>query len=258
MRARTPHARIAARTVGLIVAAAMVVEGGSSLATHMAHDQRSLQRALPAQLTRLDVDLPGHVTIQGNAGATPVAIQTVHTGLTAPRVDFEATSGSVRYIADCRWFDDRCSVDARLIVNPDVPVTVRSSSGGVTLRALRGPAELVSDSGNIAVSDTTGDLALRTDFGNIRAVEVGAGRLVGRSDSGNVSVTMAVAPQQVTLRTDSGNVELVLPEGPETYRIDATTDSGATEVLVRTDPTSTRVITLRSDSGNVSVRYARP
>jgi DUF4097 and DUF4098 domain-containing protein YvlB len=75
------------------------------------------------------------------------------------------------------------------------------------------------------------------------------------SDNGRVSLAFASAPTTVTATSDNGRVEVVVPDTADTYRVDAQTDTGSTDVGVRTDPTSDRSITAETDNGSVSVRY---
>ena len=48
---------------------------------------------------------------------------------------------------------------------------------------------------------------------------------------------------------------VVLPDTPDAYAVDIDTDNGSEHNDVRTDPASSRTITLSSDNGNVTLRY---
>ena len=48
---------------------------------------------------------------------------------------------------------------------------------------------------------------------------------------------------------------VVLPDTPDAYAVDIDTDNGNVRNDVRTDPTSSRTITVSSDNGSVTVRY---
>jgi hypothetical protein len=50
-------------------------------------------------------------------------------------------------------------------------------------------------------------------------------------------------------------VTVEVPDGPTTYRVDASSTGGSAHTLVRTDPTSDHLITARSSGGGVTVRY---
>lgn len=64
------------------------------------------------------------------------------------------------------------------------------------------------------------------------------------------------APTKVDARSSSGDVTVLLPNGTETYRVDADTKSGDEVSRVKVDPASTRIITLETSSGDATVEYA--
>ena len=48
---------------------------------------------------------------------------------------------------------------------------------------------------------------------------------------------------------------MVVPDTPDTYRVEVDTDNGSTDVGVRTDPDSDRSIRAETNNGSVSVHY---
>jgi hypothetical protein len=59
------------------------------------------------------------------------------------------------------------------------------------------------------------------------------------------------APTNVQASSDGGDVEIALPDTPDAYRVQLSSDGGETSGPIRTDPTSSRVITASSNGGNV-------
>ena len=75
------------------------------------------------------------------------------------------------------------------------------------------------------------------------------------SGDGHVRLTFDAAPQQVEASSGDGSVTVVVPDTPDTYLVTAHSDDGGTDVRVRADPTSDRVINAHSSDGSVTVRY---
>ncbi|EHR53761.1 hypothetical protein SacmaDRAFT_5645 [Saccharomonospora marina XMU15] len=87
------------------------------------------------------------------------------------------------------------------------------------------------------------------DSGDLELDSVGAVRV--SADSGDIRLWLDRV-ERVSARADSGDIEVTVPSG--SYRITGDTDSGDREIGVATDPASTRVLDLSTDSGDVTVR----
>ncbi|HWM22821.1 MAG TPA: DUF4097 family beta strand repeat-containing protein, partial [Ilumatobacteraceae bacterium] len=94
-----------------------------------------------------------------------------------------------------------------------------------------------------------------TDNGRIDATGVRSTTVSADSDNGSVEIVMVSPPRELQATTDNGSVDIVLPDTPDAYAVDIGTDNGSERNDVRTDPTSSRTITLSSDNGDVTVRY---
>ena len=75
------------------------------------------------------------------------------------------------------------------------------------------------------------------------------------SDNGSVRLTFAEPPRNVEATTDNGSVEVVVPDDDTTYLVDIDSQHGSTDIGVRTDPDSDRLVRGRTQNGNVTVRY---
>jgi hypothetical protein len=60
-------------------------------------------------------------------------------------------------------------------------------------------------------------------------------------------------PQRVQISDSSGDITLVLPPGPTTYRVSASTSSGSTSINVPQSLTSPHVISATDRSGNITI-----
>jgi hypothetical protein len=127
-----------------------------------------------------------------------------------------------------------CSASYELAVPEAVRVSVQTTSGNVRMTGFNGDAAVGTRSGNIDVEAYCGF------------------QLSARSESGNVYVATACAPQSLSLLTASGDATALVPPGR--YRIAASAGPGGEHVSgLRPDPTAPFTIAAHSTSGSVSV-----
>jgi hypothetical protein len=103
-----------------------------------------------------------------------------------------------------------CAARYRLTVPNNVPVTIRTGSGDVSLSGFRGSARITTEGGDIAADSYCGFV------------------LQARADGGDIAASASCAPEQLDLRTRSGDIRAVVPPGR--YRIDAETSAGTPSV----------------------------
>jgi hypothetical protein len=104
-----------------------------------------------------------------------------------------------------------CSARYRVVVPDNVPLTVRTGDGSVTLRGYRGSAVVTTGRGDIAISGFCGfSLEARAEAG------------------GDVTASTACPPPQLVLRTTTGKVHARVPPGR--YKIDTSTAGGGPDV----------------------------
>jgi hypothetical protein len=129
----------------------------------------------------------------------------------------------------------RCRTDLMIDAPPDIDVEVRTDSGNVDLRGLRGRADIHTNSGDISTQ-------------RLEPITVKAW-----TSAGNVSLDLFGSPTRTDARSDAGDVRVVVPYGP--YRVDATTDAGDVKVegLIR-DDLAPQAIEALTDAGNITVR----
>ena len=111
------------------------------------------------------------------------------------------------------------------------------------------------DNGSIDIRGADGPLRATTDNGSVHATGVRSETVSVDSDNGSVEIEMVTPPLALEATTDNGRVDVVLPDTPDAYAVDIDTDNGSERNDVRTDPTSSRTITVSSHNGNVTVRY---
>ncbi len=127
-----------------------------------------------------------------------------------------------------------CSASYELAVPEAVAVRVQTKDGNVRMTGFNGDATVATGSGAVDVEAYCGF------------------RLSARSQSGNLYVATACAPQNLSLVTDSGDAVALVPPGR--YRIGASGGAGRGQVTgLRSDPTAPFSIDAHSVQGSVTV-----
>ena len=209
-----------------------------------------------ADITAIDVDAEnGSVEIIGGEGDEIRLVAEISHGLrpTSHRAEVEGSTLVVR--SSCPFFDTWCHVDYQLEVPADVAVTANVDNGHVTVRDVTGDVDVDGDNGSVELARLTGSLDASTDNGSVVATGLRSAAVRADSDNGRVSLSFAEPPENVQATSNNGSVEIVLPEGDESYHVEADTHHGSTDVAVRTDPDSDRLIVGRTSNGSVTVRY---
>lgn len=248
------------RIAGSVIAALMIAYGTASAVGALAHDTWSDRRVIDTRVSVVDVanSTGGAITVVGDDDADSVTIDmTVSRGLQTPRHTEEVEGNRLVVRNGCGWFANVfCQIDYLIHVPPGVSLIARADGGSVEVSNLKGFLDLSSDGGSLVVRGGEGEsVRLDTDGGNVEVTGLAAGSIEARSDGGTVRLDLAGPPRAVVASSDGGDVEIVLPETPDAYRLDLSSDGGTTSGEVRTDPSSDRSITGSSDGGDVTVRY---
>jgi hypothetical protein len=146
-----------------------------------------------------------------------------------------ATGGTLAIRSRCpRTVVSVCHAAYRLTVPDSVPLVVRTTSGDVRFGGYRGSAQIDTRSGDVDVDSFCG-------FG-----------LRARSESGDVAVGTACAPERLELRSRTGDVLALVPPGR--YQVDAESDDGERTVrgVEATDDAPFQIQAL-STAGDVTV-----
>ena len=162
------------------------------------------------------------------------------------RVTDRACTADVAFACEVRWL---------LQVPREVDVEVTTQTGSINVSGMNNTVKVVSDSGSVRVDAPSGRLVtLRSRTGSVMAQNVRSDQVVATSVKGSVSLTFRSPPSLVVGRSDTGKVGVVLPDGDETYRVEAkSSQDGSRTVTALQDPDSRRRINVRSGKGDVSV-----
>ncbi len=148
-----------------------------------------------------------------------------------------------------------CEVRWLLQVPRDVDVEVATQSGSINVSGMSNTVKLVSETGDVRVDAPSGKLVtLRSKTGSVTAQNIRSEQVVATSTDGAVSLTFQEPPALVVGRSETGKVGVVLPDGDESYRIEAkSSQDGSRTVTAKDDPDSRRRVNVRSNKGDVSV-----
>lgn len=245
------------RRYGIAISVALILGGLYWALTGLTEDTKTTQDSYPVD--------GGAVTIE--TGSTDVEIRSGEgTAITVDR-RFErnvfGSDPSERYddgtlkinASDCGFISFGCDTHYVVSVPKDVKLTVKGSSGDLTVSGVPGGADLKTSSGSITVRDVGGSLRLESSSGRLEAADLTATTVSTKSSSGDVDLDFASAPQSVEAESSSGDVEIQVPSGEESYRVDIDTSSGDESANVKIDPSATRTIKADTSSGDVTVEY---
>lgn len=141
--------------------------------------------------------------------------------------------------------------DKRVTVPAGIPVTGRTSNGGITLSAV-GDVDVRTSSGQIRLEKISGDVSARTSDGQVvgRAV---AGHVEAQTSNGTIDLATAKA-QDVRAVTSNGDIKLAVPAGH--YQVSAHTSHGDRTIGVADESGAPHRLDLRSSNGDITVESA--
>lgn len=243
--------------IGSVLTAGALVFTTGNIISQLAHDEETITDTFDAaDLSAIDIaGSDGSIEVVGGAGDQVRLVAEIDHGLrrTGTSQRIEGTTLVLR--SSCPLLSNWCQVDYRLEVPARMAVTARTDNGRITVRDLDGPLDVDADNGSIELVRVGGTIRGSTDNGSLVATGLRSTEVAADSDNGRVSLTFVDPPRSVEATTDHGSVTVVVPDDDTIYRVVVGTDLGRSDVGVRTDPDSDRVITARSDVGSVSVRY---
>ena len=212
--------------------------------------------AFTGKLLSVDAVIGDVHIVPGDSDRISVARRLTY-GLRRPFVE-ERIDGDIFRISDRPCTADAafaCEVRWLLQVPRDIDVEVTTQSGSINVSGMNNTVKLVSETGSVRVDAASGKLVtLRSRTGSVTAQNVRSEQLVATSTKGAVSLTFRAPPSLVVGRSETGKVGVMLPDGDESYRIEAkSSQDGSRTVTAKDDPDSKRRINVRSGKGDVSV-----
>lgn len=234
---------------------------------------------------RASTGVPGRVRVHG----------TVRGAFVRPTFGLRRTASGVAINSNCSVPTGTCSgdLDVDMTVPPGLPVAASDANGDLAARGLNGRVTLSDGSGDLRASQLSGTLALSASSGEVIASSLSGGSVrlsdgsgditasgisgdsvvlddtagditvtglagntvTGSAKSGNVTLTFTKVPRRVEINDTAGDITLVLPPGPVFYEVSAQATSGDISIAVKRRTSSPYVITARTGSGNVTIKY---
>jgi Toastrack DUF4097 len=251
---------LAWKAVGGLLAIATVGWGAFNVVTLVAHEERTEVTTYDAADVRvIDVqNAAGSVTIEGAPGRDEITVTArISDGLRETGERQALVEGRLELSGSCPVIgSDWCHVKYTIEAPADVEIRADTDSGRVTVRGVDGPVDVHADNGSVEMADLPGRLTIGADNGSITGSRLTADTVTAQTDNGSITLDFAEPPTMVDARSDNGRVEVVLPNTEDFYSLDITTDNGTVSRDIRTDPTSSRRITIQTDNGDVTARYA--
>jgi hypothetical protein len=247
-------------TVGLVLAIAIVASLVGSAVGSAAYQPLTLRhREFTALVTSVSVHVSsGDITVERSTGpGSEVATSGVH-GLTYP-TDRERVVGHTLVInSSCGPsipFDDRCSRDYVLRLQPKVAVVADSDQGSVEITGMDGTLSVHSDQGDVTIIGGSNTVQASSGQGDVTVTRSDSTSVTVDSGQGDVSVDLMTPPTRVSASSGQGGVTVELPRGPSSYRVRASSGQGSVTNRVGNNPASARVIDATSGQGDVIVDY---
>lgn len=172
--------------------------------------------------------------------------RTVGYNETKPGKTYRVDGGAL-VLEECKERD--CWVSYDVTVPEGTKVSGHLDSGNVEVTGAAS-VNVAAESGDVTVRDVAGEVNASAQSGNVSLSGIG-GAVVAGAESGNVTVGVTT-PVAVTATTQSGNVDVTVPD--DEYQVDIQTDSMDNITNDLGDDSSGPKITLRAESGNVTLR----
>ncbi|MFI6344334.1 DUF4097 family beta strand repeat-containing protein [Streptomyces sp. NPDC050560] len=175
--------------------------------------------------------------------------------LGSPEAHWELRDHTLTLATDCGPVG-RCEAHYEVRVPEDIALTVEGDSGKITASGFGTPLHIRSDNGAISANDISGRLTLATDSGELRGTGITSRRVQADSQNGDVHLSFARVPDQVRTETENGAVEVEVPDTDAVYKVRTATDSGDVHTGIPKDANSPHALTVRSESGAITLRTA--
>ncbi|MEU3162835.1 DUF4097 family beta strand repeat-containing protein [Streptosporangium sp. NPDC006930] len=216
---------------GAILGSVFVLSGCGAL-DFRDRQQEVVSYDVTGELKALDVATgSGDIVVTESDREAVRVTETIHWRGDKPTLRHPVDSGTLTLRYECRR---NCSVDYKVEIPRGLTAKLDTGSGTITMRGLTGEVNATSGSGEIEGGDLTSK------------------RFVADTGSGDVEARFSATPEDVRIETGSGDIVAYLPKGG--YDVTTDTGSGQETVEVVRDPSSPRKVTLRTGSGDASVR----
>lgn len=252
---------IAWKVAASLAALWAVAWGAAQVVTQLAHEEHTTVTEYDAAgLTTLDVATDaGSVTVVGTTSDTIRVTAHISDGLRATDERQEVDGDRLVLRTGCpAFFSSFCNVTYTVELPARMDLRIRLDNDDIRVTGVEGGVDAHTDNGNVLVRGSgASELVLSSDNGTVEAVDLRATDVQAGSENGDVDLTFLRPPTAVRATSDNGDVTVEVPDDGTEYAVDVGSDNGSSAAPIRTDPSSRRSITVRSDNGDVLVTYAQ-
>jgi hypothetical protein len=252
---RTPAQRLVIG-LGVLAVLAFIGAGSVSVAAGIVTQSKDTTHVVVGVVSTVHIDVDGDISVRsGPVDRITVATHRVWS-FHEPTVTERRTATGLSISAVCRGVDwGTCSTSVRLVVPVMAALTLTSSDGSISVDGVHGALNLQSDDGDVDATAAPGPLQLSSDNGSVTGTGLTSGQVQASSDNGDVTLGFVAAPKTASASSENGSVTVLVPRGPASYLVSATTDNGSRSVGVHVDSASDRHIVANSEDGDVTVAY---
>jgi hypothetical protein len=244
---------------GSVLLLAALAWGTFNVVELLAHEQRTERFAVPAaELTRLYVNNDaGSVRIVGTDGDEIRVEAEVSDGLRDTGFSHEVVDSTLELRGTCPILGSTwCRVTYRVEVPRGLDIEVDTDNDRVDVRNIDGDVVIDADNGRVELTDVSGTIDVHGNNGRIVGRDL-SGKVVDVStDNGGIELEFTAAPDRVHAKGNNGSIEIAVPQIEEGYSVIADTDNGERNLEVNDNPESPHTITVETDNGSITVRYA--
>jgi DUF4097 and DUF4098 domain-containing protein YvlB len=201
-------------------------------------------------------DASGSVTIVRSDSSSTVVNSSGERGLVAPTNSEQVLNNTLFVRSNCQgFFDNYCDRHFTIHVPSTVHITVDTGQGDILVSGINGAMTLTTGQGDVDIAGSPLSLRVTTGQGSINATALSSASVFAHTGQGNIVLNFTRPPTTVTALTGQGNISVLVPRGPDSYQLNATSDQGNAAKDVPDNSESHRIINASSGQGNIVIRY---
>lgn len=223
------------RLVITVAACGLAVAGLSACSSTQPHKTKtvSYQETSPVRTLVIKGDV-GDIEVTG-AGSSVSVTEKHRYQKTEPATSHKMDNGTLTLGYSCD--DPQCGVDYTVKVPVGTAVQITDDTGDVKLSRLAGAVDVTTDSGKITAEGLSSSKARFT------------------TDTGDVDAGFVKSPSAASAKVSTGDVTFTLPTSAK-YAVNAHSTTGEVHVDVPQDADAANRITVKAETGNVTVSHA--
>lgn len=274
---KAPWFRRSVKILGAVVTVLMVTVSTVRISESATRSTRAVDTTVElGDITTVRVKLAaGHVRFESSA---PDSMSTAGTTNSAEMlnstitVSGEVTSGFVHTDLDidtvgnelvvasscpAMFVSRHCQTDLTITVPPHVDVEMDASHVDVTLDHFDSDVHLNVDRASVRGQGAAGDIMITGSIVEVHLTDLHSNNVDITSSLESVTLEFLTPPGDVRVRANFMPILVVVPDTDDAYDVRLSTQLASTINNIRNDPSSDRVIDLRSTLDDVEVRYRR-